>query len=219
MEFQQYIVSTILTLTLVIAILTPAKHTYAHQTFLIIGVAGVGKSTLANCIINKSPDLDLIREYPFVTSDSACGCTRNFQITFDNYTKVIDTIGFGDPELNQTSVLLSLRTALATEDYRIDAVLFVIKQERFRNETVEFFKLMQDEVLRGKTKRNSILICNGCQKGWLETERRTNEFLNKALINCNNVSYEFNLVFNEPNVTVNQRSPAAADQLREVLSK
>ena len=201
-----------------LTLLAIIQYASALKTYLIVGLSGVGKSTIANCIINKNPDLFYIRSYPFNTSNSASGCTRNFQVSYDNHIKVIDTVGFGDPELNQTSVLQSLRIALATENYQIDAILFVIRQGRLRNETFQFFKLMQNEVFRGKGKQNSILICNGCQKGWLEMQRNKNPYVDRALLNCNNLSYEFQLVFEEPNISLSSYIPDNGIDLELVLS-
>ena len=171
---------------------------HALKTYLLVGLGGTGKSTIANCLINKNPDLYHIRDYPFNTSNSASGCTNKFQVCYDEHTRVIDTIGFGDPELNQTSVLNSLREALDSENYLVDAIIFVIREGRFLDGAVDFFELIQKNLLCGKARHNSLLICNGCPPGWLAAERTKSPYLSEALANCNNLGFEFELCLDEP---------------------
>lgn len=64
------------------------------RTYLLVGLTGAGKSTIGNCILNKSGDLEKINNYPFKTSNSASGCTYNFQVEYNNDHTVIKSILF-----------------------------------------------------------------------------------------------------------------------------
>ena len=173
------------------------SEVHGRKTFIIIGVTGVGKSTLGNCIINQSPSFDDIKRRPFETASSINSITRGFQTVVNSQTRVVDTTGFGDPRIEQQEVLKSLRGALESENFKVDAVLFVIRPEPMRRDTVDFFKLTQHELLKNKTRLNSVLVCNGCDDDWLENERASNQLLNSILTNCNDLSYNFKIALSE----------------------
>jgi shikimate kinase len=163
--------------------------------YLLVGLTGFGKSTLGNCILNKSGDLDKIKNGPFQTSDGASGCTHKFECAENEKIKIIDSIGFGDPEMSENIILDSLKSSLNSVDYKVNCVLFVAKQKQFTNETVKFFELIQEKVLQNKCEKNSILIVTGGEnKGWVEKEKE-NKTLKKILGNCNNFYFEFSLKF------------------------
>ena len=162
----------------------------------MIGLTGSGKSTLGNCLLNKSGDLDKIKEKPFLTSNDSVGCTKLFQLERNEEIIVIDTIGFGDPQFKQEFVLENLRAALKEVDNKIDCVLFTVNQGRFTNQIVEFLEIIQEKVLKKKCIENSVLISTGGnEKDWIKKEMKTNEFVKKTLKDCNNKFYEFALKF------------------------
>ena len=123
-----------------LTLLAIIQYASALKTYLIVGLSGVGKSTIANCIINKNPDLFYIRSYPFNTSNSASGCTRNFQVSYDNHIKVIDTVGFGDPSINSTAAFEVFQQALELVDNDVHLLLLVMQEGRFKKELIDFFK-------------------------------------------------------------------------------
>ncbi len=75
--------------------------------------------------------------------------------------------------------------------------MFVVKKGRMTNEMCSFFELVQEKVLKGKAKNNSILIVTDCETSWIEKEKDTNEGLKRAIKNCNGLYYGFKLKFDD----------------------
>jgi hypothetical protein len=164
------------------------------KVYLMIGLTGSGKSTLGNCIINGSGELTKINDLPFGTSNDSSGCTREFIVGHNDQVKVIDSIGFCDPQIDESAILNSLKRSLERVNNQVNCVLFVVKQGRFTNEVVNFFRFIQEKVLRNRCLSNSILIVTGGTPGWVETEREK-AYLKRVLENCGNRYYEFSLKF------------------------
>ena len=141
-----------------------------------------------------------IKSHPFKTSDSASGCTLEFDVYSNNNIQVIDTIGFGDSSINQTETLKSLKEALETENFYINGILYVIKNN-LGLETYKFIKYMRNEFFQGRANQNSILICNNCRNGSLETQRKNYKHVNDALINFRDQIYEFWLPLEETDIS------------------
>jgi hypothetical protein len=78
------------------------------RTYLLVGITGHGKSTTGNVIYNQSGDLNLIIDNPFKTSEDASGCTANFQLHANQNVKIIDTVGFGDPQFSTYSFIINI---------------------------------------------------------------------------------------------------------------
>jgi predicted GTPase len=170
------------------------------KTYLLVGITGSGKSTTGNCIFNRSASYEKISITPFATSDSATGCTRKFMSAVDDRAMILDTVGFGDPQFDSKTIFEEFKKALQLVNNEIDCVCFVVKKGRFSNEIVQFFEIVQEKVLKNKCKDNSLLIVTDCNKGWIDREdQRKNEFIQRALKNCSNLSYEFFLNFDQPN--------------------
>ena len=165
------------------------------KSYILVGLTGSGKSTIGNCIWNKSSDLYFIRNTPFLTSDSSLGCTQNFASVQNEQIIILDTVGFGAACMDENTIMEQFKKALAQVNNCVDCVLFMVKKGRFSNEVVQFFETIQDKILMGKCRNNSILVLTGGeQKGWLN-EQTHNSHVMKALANCNNRSYEFCLKF------------------------
>ena len=169
------------------------------KVFYIMGPIGSGKSTLGNCLLNKSAELTNITDSPFKTSNGATGCTLNFskESTKDGVT-VVDTKGFADLNIDMETSLKDMSSALKSVNMKVDCILFVVKEGRFTKELVTFFKEVQRNVL--KCVENSILVVTGGKtKNWIndQIEKEKNEEVREALRNCNNVSYEFFLKFDD----------------------
>ena len=78
------------------------------RTYLLVGITGHGKSTTGNVIYNKSGELKDIIGNPLKTSDHSTGCTEKFQIIGNENVKIIDTVGFGDPQFSKYLVVLKI---------------------------------------------------------------------------------------------------------------
>ena len=172
-----------------------AKH---KRRIILVGYTGAGKSTVGNCLYNKLPTLYHVQSHPFETSDSANGCTSNPTVLSNDEFVLIDTVGFGDPHRNQTSVIEAFQHGLAMLNNTVDLVVFVMKRERFTTHIADFFKHIHNDVFRGLMRDNSVLVCSGCKKGWLADNRRSNQALNHVLDLCADRSVEFKLNFEIP---------------------
>ena len=82
---------------------------------LLVGRTGVGKSTIANCILDMDPE-SATRPAPFSTSASSLSKTRQVQMesfVHGNTTfQIVDTIGFGDTSMSERAVADSLVRAV-----------------------------------------------------------------------------------------------------------
>ena len=83
---------------MIIVLLCCLQFSFA-KTYLLIGLAGCGKSTTGNALINKSGDQKLL-SIPFKTCDGASACTSNSEVEEGKDIKIMDTIGFGDPKIS-----------------------------------------------------------------------------------------------------------------------
>ena len=52
------------------------------KTFIIFGDLGAGKSTLANCIVSASGDMQQLQHGQFATSDDTETLTRTVQVSY-----------------------------------------------------------------------------------------------------------------------------------------
>ena len=178
---------------IIIVLLCCLQFSFA-KTYLLIGLAGCGKSTTGNALINKSGDQKLL-SIPFKTSDGASGCTVQFELKEGNNIKIMDTIGFGDPKISAEDTLENLRKALKSINDRVNGIIFVVKGGgRISNEVVVFFKSIQ-KLFHNKFKSNSILLLTHTREGWVKEQ--SNENLQEALDNCNGKYFEFNLKFDD----------------------
>ena len=168
------------------------KSVKMPKKILLVGIAGNGKSTLGNCLVNQRAEMHNITSTPFDTSDGASGCTQLFQEARNNDFIVLDTVGFGDPKFKGKDILEELKKALKKVDHTIDCVVYVFKKNRFTNEAVRFFKAVQEDIFKGKLKNNSILLISNAEDGWLDKQKGNAEIC-VALENCNNVGYDFKL--------------------------
>ena len=180
----------------------------------MVGLSGVGLSTVANCILNRNPDLYYIKSHPFKTSDSASGCTLEFDIQTYNSIRVIDTIGFGDSSINQTDILKSLREALETVNFQTDAILYVIRNN-LDAESYKLIKYLRNEFFRGRANQNFILICNNCKYGSLEKQRKNYKHVDDALKNFKDRVYEFWLPLEEADIS--QSNPVLSSYFWHIL--
>ena len=166
------------------------------KTIILFGISGVGKSTISNCILNQKGDTDSIINSAFPVSPDASSGNTDFDIRSNDQYTIVDSIGFGSADINGTYLLDRMRAALMQVDNKVDYVVFVIQKGRLTNATFQFISTFQDRVLRNMSRNNSVLLINRCEQGWIEMDaQKNNIFLRQLLNSVNNVSYEFDLVF------------------------
>ena len=159
----------------------------------MIGISGVGKSTISNCLFNQKGDMGSLKK-PFKTSDGAGSCTLKFEMRSNQQYNIIDSIGFASPDMNASYILDEMRGALKQVNNEIDYVFYVIEKGRLTNTTFHFINKCQKEVFQNKARNNSVLIVNMCEKGWLQKDaQRTNEYWEKILDSVNGQAYELDL--------------------------
>jgi hypothetical protein len=103
----------------------------------------------------------------------------------------LDTIGFDDSNFNQDYILQQLRDALNAVSNLVDCVVFVVKKGRITKETVEFFDLVQEKVLKSKCKLNSILLITNCRDPEWARRQVNDEFFTKVVKNCGGIENTF----------------------------
>ena len=164
------------------------------KKLLIVGISGVGKSTVSNCLLNQRGDLEKIIGGPFPVSEDSGSGNVEFDVRTNKHFTIIDSIGFGSNEFSSEYVLERMREAMNKVDNEIDCVMYVFEKGRLTNETYQFISVFQNEVMKKKTKYNAMLIVNKCEKGWLaKPEQQNNEVLQAILDSVNNLSYELDL--------------------------
>ena len=163
-----------------------------NKTYILFGLTGSGKSTTSNSIINKSGE-QIKLQTPFTTSDGASGCTLHFQVNMTPEETVLDTVGFGDPQFKPSIIFEEFKRALERTGNRVTHVIFVVRKGRFSNELVQFFKSVQEKVLKDKCRYNSIVLITDAPKGWVKNQ--TDEYIKKAIDNCNKQYFEYSLRF------------------------
>ena len=166
----------------------------AKKTIALFGIAGVGKSTLSNCLLNQRGEMANIQDGGFQVSEDAGSGTLKFDIKSNHEFTIVDTIGFGSLEFDASYVLGEMRKALRQVDFSIDCVVFVIKKGRLTNETFQFIRTFQQEVLRNASRANSVLLVNRCDKGWLSRPGQLNNpFVQQIRASCDDRVVEFDL--------------------------
>ena len=181
----------------IITILQNTEHVFGIKTYMIVGDRAAGKSTLGNCILSKSSSLNDIKNVPFDTRET----TSEIKVSENRWTRVIDIFGFSDQKKDPSYVLKQLRKALDGGNYKVNAVVYMIANEPLRKETAELLKLMQQDIFKNVTRNNSILICSGCDEGWLDEERTVNADLNSIIENCGNLTYNFVINLDDNDIT------------------
>jgi hypothetical protein len=169
------------------------------KVYLLVGITAHGKSTLGNCILNCSSDLDKING-PFKTSNLGIPCTTNFTVNSNDNVTVIDSMGFGDINYslrNRSQELTAeFRNILKSVNNHVNAVLFVVRRGHLSKHVLEFFHLVQDQVFNNKMVNNSVLVLTKCEKDWIQKpEQKKNHELQEALKLCHGRYTEFKLDF------------------------
>ena len=161
---------------------------------MLFGIAGVGKSTLSNCLLKQRGDMASIHDGGFQVSEDAGSGTLHFELKSNDQLTIIDSIGFGSPDFNASYILAQMRGVLNKVNNRIDLVLFVIKKGRLTNDTYQFIRTFQEDVLRNASRTNSVLVVNQCERGWLDKPaQRSNPFMTQILASVNHMAFEFDL--------------------------
>ena len=192
------------------------EHERKKKTIVLFGISGVGKSTVSNCLLGAKGDMNSIQNGDFPVSEDAASGNTDFEIHSNDKYTIVDTIGFGSADINGTYLLKMMRRGLHKVNNELDLVVFVIRQGRLTNDTFQFIRTFQENVLRNESRMNSLLLVNRCERGWLARDaQRNNPFIRQMLASVNNVSYEFDLKWDhwsddaearEHNVIIRQRA-------------
>ena len=169
------------------------------KVILLIGITGTGKSTCGNCLFNQSSEIDKINTIPFRTDSTAESVTHNFKIekSVEKNLTIIDTIGFGDPNIELENCIEDFKTAMNKVNNKIDLVIYCFEKGTLKNVHVHFFELIQNFFLKNESKANSLLLITKCEKGWVGKEGNKSKEFEKALNNCDGKYFEFELRFDE----------------------
>ena len=167
------------------------------STYVILGDTGVGKSTLANCILNGDGDaLERIVADPFATSDDADSCTRRVQSATRRHLFVVDTPEF---DMSATSchdflhnITSQVKASRRYSHHAIDALLFVIAKGQINQGMYENIERIQRCVFHDHLRANSLLIVNKCEPGWLSKDcQRNNKYMKKMMESVGGRACEF----------------------------
>ena len=140
---------------LVSAVVFITGSSAAKKTIVVFGISGVGKSTISNCLFNQRGDMASIVDGPFPVSEDCGSGNLEFWLRSNAHFTIIDSIGFGSMEFNAAYILDQMRSVFARVNFEIDCVMYVIGKGRLTNETYQFIRTFQDEVMRGKARLNT----------------------------------------------------------------
>ena len=176
-------------------------------TFVVLGGTGVGKSTIANCIINQRGEMDALSS-PFLTSEDTQTFTQMIQVERNEQVAVIDTPSLDIIKSNRPAFINNLVRQLNANYNQTLFILFVInKQNPMLNEQTQTVKLIRHELTHRKIKSSFTLIVNKCERGWLlKPRQRENKYLQPVLETFGNTSYELDLKWDHSSDLVADRT-------------
>jgi len=163
-----------------------------QMKIIVVGLTGSGKSTTSNSLLNRSGEM-IKFQTPFTTSDGTAGCTLHFQQEKTENLTILDTVGFGDPQFNPFEIFVEFKNALKETENKVTHIIYVVRKGRFTKELVEFLKSVQEKVFKNKCFNNSFVLFTDAPKGWVE--KQADQFVDKAVQNCNRRYYEYSLRF------------------------
>ena len=184
---------------------TPTPTLRQHlRTYVLLGEAGTGKSTVGNALLNQRGDVESVQREPFATSDDAEATTRHLQsaVNMDTGLLVIDTPSVSALLAEPQAFVRDLVAELAKHGQtHIDALLFVTDRGQPLDRSWRVLQQAQACLLthaRGggvvSMRRSTALLVNKCVQGWLAKKRQQeNERLGHMLDACDRVSYELDL--------------------------
>ena len=183
---------------------------------IVVGFEYAGKSIVANCLFNRRGTLYHVKQYPFQTGE-IFGCTSKATIMNNDEFVIVDTVGFGDPQFDEPSVIEEFNQGFALLDNKVDLVLFVMQPHHFIVRLDNFFEHIHKKVFKRLMYSNSVLLCSDCPKGWLADTRRDSDLLNRMLNVCSNRSFEFSLNLHISDII--KMPPALRDHLESIFEQ
>ena len=101
---------------------------------LVIGETGVGKSTLVNMLYNNDCSVHCCT-HPQPTGNTARAVTQVSIMLFDwvRSWAIIDTVGVGDPNLSEDTILRNIRGLIKDTSKGVHAVVVVMRMARLSN--------------------------------------------------------------------------------------
>jgi len=113
------------------------------KRLIFIGNSGIGKSTFINMLYNNTIDLDKMLT-PARTGNNSSGITDKINAYMNTYDKrlYIDTIGLTDNRLNETQIIIGLKTFLRNIVSGIHLMFIFINYGRIDSKDRKLFQLM-----------------------------------------------------------------------------
>ena len=206
------VVFTINTLICSSCIFVKPEHTSNRQrTIVLVGQSGVAKTAVGNCILNRSPNMWLIREFPFSVQRNS-----EAKIATKCNTTVIDTFCFRHSTRGIQSFIGQFRKRLDTVNNMVDMALFVIRKDYIGPELFTLFDTFRKGIFQARMDNNSALVCIDCPKGWLQTKRHVYPRLNEIMSSFDNRTIEITLRYDMSAKWVQERHSNVIGRMKAI---
>lgn len=142
------------------------------RNVVVLGPAGVGKSSIANIIIDRKDEFNVHDFHTErVTRDvEMATCTRvvhdpTLGVECEFEIKVIDTVGLFDDKLSNKDVMEDIKRFIKIQmPEGVHLILFVFRHRRFTLEVRDTFKRITDKLKGRNISDVSALVFTGCEQ-------------------------------------------------------
>lgn len=124
----------------------PVSYESKRCNIVVLGVTGVGKSTVANKILRHNAFHVDPNKVTCVTKTVSCGERVIVGPESVMYSvKVVDTVGFSDPRRDPDEILKEIQTFFREKVVEgVSLVLFIVKGRRFTREVIDTIDRIKD---------------------------------------------------------------------------
>jgi len=177
---------------------------------ILIGGTGTGKSTLLNMLFNddfsKSSCIT-----PAMIGNTSMSVTHQTQCHINTKSGylIYDTVGLGDPDLEDDQIVQQLRSFLRAVGIGIDLIIVVARYGRASKEARMNFELI-NEVFEKKWKENAILVLTHYEEEGTEAENlekwmKSDPFITKSVEGFKKIILTNNSIGNLEQYTIESR--------------